>query len=138
MDENKFRLNIVTPEKSFYDENVDRVLFKTTEGDIAVLYGHINLTTTLTSGTAIIYKDDQEIPAVLHGGFAEIKKDRVTILADAAEWPQEIDVNRAMEAKERAERRLAQKDSAFIEARAEASLIRALARIETIENLKNK
>lgn len=138
MDENKFRLNIVTPEKSFYDDYVNRIMFRATEGDIAVLYGHINLTTTLSSGIAIIYKDDEQIPAILHGGFAEIKKDSVTILSDAAEWPDEIDFERAKASRERAEKRLANNNETIAQARAEASLLRALARIEALENFKNK
>lgn len=137
MEENKFRLNIVTPEKSFYDDTVDRVMFRSTEGDMAVLYGHINLTTTLDSGVAIIYKDDIEMHAVLHGGFAEIKKEQVTILCDAAEWPNEIDLERARLSKERAEKRLESKHD-IAHTRAEASLMRALARIEALDRYSSK
>lgn len=133
MADNTFKLSIVTPDKSFYDEEVERVMFKSMEGDIAVLYDHIPLTTTLASGIALIYKDKKEIPAVLHGGFAEIKEESVTILANAAEWPEEIDINRAEAAKERAESRKNEQNPNYSQKRLEASLMRAIARIDLVE-----
>ncbi|PKM51559.1 MAG: ATP synthase F1 subunit epsilon [Firmicutes bacterium HGW-Firmicutes-7] len=133
-----FKLHIVTPDKAFYDDDVNRVMFKSTEGDIAVLYDHIPLTTTLTSGIAIIYKDNKEITAVLHGGFAEIKEESVTILSDAAEWPSDIDVDRAKAAKDRAETRSREQEEHISQARVNASLMRAMARVDLIEYHKNK
>ena len=67
--------------------------------------------------------------AAVHGGIVEVLKDKVTILAEIAEWPDEIDVNRANEAKIRAERRLASKDSNLDVSRAEMALKRSLARL---------
>ncbi|PKM95314.1 MAG: ATP synthase F1 subunit epsilon [Firmicutes bacterium HGW-Firmicutes-1] len=138
MAENTFKLHIVTPDKSFYDDEVSRVMFKSTEGDIAVLYDHIPLTTTLVSGMAIIYKDNKEYPAVLHGGFAEIKEESVTILSDAAEWPDDIDLDRANAAKERAQSRSQEQEEQISQARVNASLMRAVARIDLLEYHKNK
>jgi F-type H+-transporting ATPase subunit epsilon len=68
--------------------------------------------------------------AALYSGFVEILKDKVTVLAEVAEWPEEIDINRAMEAKIRAERRLKGNDNGMDEMRAELSLRRALTRLE--------
>lgn len=138
MADNTFKLHIVTPDKSFFDDDVNRVMFKSTEGDLAVLYDHIPLTTTLASGMAIIYKDNKEYPAVLHGGFAEIKEESVTILANAAEWPEDIDVNRANASKERAENRMKEQNPNYSQKRIDASLMRAVARIETVDYHNNK
>lgn len=132
MAENTFKLNIVTPDKAFYDGDVDRVMFKSTEGDLAVLFDHIPLTTTLSSGIAVIYKDNKEYPAVLHGGFAEIKEDSVSILSNAAEWPEDIDLDRAEASKERAEKRMNSGEDKYSAVRIEASLSRAMARIDLL------
>lgn len=132
-----FRLQIITPDRIFMDDDVERVVFKTTEGDIGVLINHIPLTTTLVSGVVKIKIGDEEKRAVLHGGFAEIKPDQVTVLADAAEWPEEVDLARAKEAAERAESRLNDKGDKDM-VRAEVALMRALARIELIEEKENK
>lgn len=75
--------------------------------------------------------DDQKI-AALHAGFVEILKEQITILAEIVEWPNEIDVNRAEAAKERAEKRLSEKDPKTDIARAETALQRAIARISAI------
>jgi F-type H+-transporting ATPase subunit epsilon len=128
---NKIELHIVTPEREFYTADVDRIVFKSTEGFIGVLYDHIPLITTLTSGTATFMIDKEEFEAVLHNGFAEIGEEKVAILTDASEWSDEIDIDRALTARERAEKRLAElSHSDEIMVQAEASLIRALARIE--------
>lgn len=133
MAENKFELQVVTPERIFYDEDVEMVIFRSTEGDLGVLPGHIPLTAALTSGLFVIKTSEKEYKAVIHGGFAEIKPDKVTILTDAAEWPQEIDVERAQAAKERAENRLKENGKEVTVVRAKGSLVRALARLEVAE-----
>lgn len=140
MEDNKFRLQIVTPNRQFYDDEAEMIIFKTTEGEIGVLKGHIPLTTTLTSGMAIIKNGDDEKNAVLHGGFAEINEDTVIILTDAAEWPDEIDIERAKAAQQRAEERLKAEDAHASDIRmmkARASLLRALVRLEVAEYHKN-
>ena len=76
-----------------------------------------------------IHQNDGIKKAAVHGGIVEVLKDKVTILAEIAEWPDEIDVNRANDAKIRAERRLASKDSNLDVPRAEMALKRSLARL---------
>lgn len=137
MHENYYKLQIITPDRSFYDEEVERVLFKTTEGDMAVLKNHISLTTPLESGMAKIYQDDRELLAVLHGGFAVIQKDGVTILSDAAEWAEEIDVERAKKAKEKVEALLKEENHEAEQKLMKAALMRAMARIEVAEYHNN-
>lgn len=102
----------------------------TSEGEIGVLKGHIPMTNILKPGIINIIEEDVEKQAALHEGFVEILQEKVTVLAEIAEWPDEIDINRANEAKIRAERRLGQKESGIDILRAETSLKKALIRIE--------
>lgn len=108
---NALKLHIITPDGEFYnepDQSVERIIIKTTEGDMGILYDHIPTTVALASGPVVIVKDGKKMVGVIHGGFAEIKEDMVTLLSDAAEWPQEIDAERAKRAKKRAEEILAE------------------------------
>ena len=131
----KFELQIVTPEREFYKGEATMVFFNTSEGEIGVLKGHIPLTTILTSGMLVIKNGDEEKKAALHSGFAEITGDVVRVITDAAEWPDEIDKRRAMDAKKRAEEAMVESHISDKQmARIHASLSRALARIEVSEH----
>lgn len=130
MAEKKTLLKIITPDRNFFDEEVDMVIFRTIQGDMGVLPGHAPLTTILSIGIIRIKQGEEEKRATLIGGFAEIQPDRITILADAAEWHEEIDKERAEAAKRRAEERLTKKTEDINVARAEAALKRALVRLE--------
>lgn len=130
MAEKKISLKIITPDKKFFDEKVNMAIFRTIQGDIGILPNHAPLTTIISIGTIRIKQEEKEKKATLIGGFAEVQPDRITILADAAEWPGEIDKNRAEAAKKRAEERLAKKTSEINIARAESALKRALVRLE--------
>ena len=125
-----FRLEVISPDRIFFDDMVDMVELRTTEGDIGILKGHIPLTAIVAPGIMKIKMSGEEKEAALHDGFIEILKDKVTVLAESCEWPEEIDINRANEAKIRAERRLKSGDGEVNESRAELSLRRALTRIE--------
>lgn len=127
---NKIKLKIVTPSKKLYDSEVDMVIVRTTTGDIGVLKGHQNLTTTLGYGLIRIQNDDNEETLTVFGGFCEIDEKGIMILTDAAERPEDIDLERAERAKARAEERIkAQKADTDI-LRAQLSLKRALTRID--------
>lgn len=130
MADNKFLLQVVTPERIFYEDNVDRVEFKTSEGDIGVYANHIPLTTPVVSGMMVIKNDSKEEKAAIHKGFVEITPEKVTILTDAAEWPHEIDIKRAEEAKLRAERRLKAEKAEINELRTKAALDRSIVRLQ--------
>ncbi len=139
MANNKIEVHIVTPEKEFYTASVDYMSFKTTEGLMGVLYDHIPVIATLTSGEAIFKIGKDTYEAVLHNGFAEVGEEKVNILTDAAEWAEEIDIDRARSAKERAERRLEElTHPEEVVLRSEASLRRAIARIEAYQSLQQK
>ena len=124
------KLQIITPDKKFFDEEVDMVIFRTTEGDIGILPNHEPLTTIVSIGIIRMKQGAEEKKASLIGGFAEVQPDGITILADTAEWPHEIDKRRAEEAQRRAEERLARRASDINIARAQSALKRALVRLE--------
>ena len=133
-DTNTFKLQIVSPDRIFFDEDVDMVELTTTEGDLGILKDHIPLTAITVPGVLTIHQNGGIRQAAVHDGFVEILKDKVIVLAEASEWPEEIDINRANEAKIRAERRLRGEDGSEINVqRAEAALRKALIRIEIAE-----
>ncbi len=132
-DNQNFHLRIITPERLFYEGDVDMVEFNTTEGEIGVLPGHIPLTVIIKPGILIITEKDGEKEAALHAGFAEILPERITILAEIVEWPEEIDEHRAEEAMNRAKERLSNKSPETDVLRAETALLRAMARIEVLK-----
>lgn len=130
MSNNKIRLRIVTPTRQLYDNQIDMVIMRSTSGDVGILHGHQPLTTTLDYGLLRIAEGDKELTATVFGGFADVQPDCITILSDAAEWPDEIDKNRALAAKERAEKRLKAGGNNTDIMRAELALRRALVRLE--------
>jgi F-type H+-transporting ATPase subunit epsilon len=106
----------------------------TTEGDIGVYADHIPLTTIVAPGVMTITEQgDQMREAAVLEGFMEITQEKVTILAQSCEWPEEIDINRAREAKERAERRIKSSDENINMVRAELALKKSLVRIGLAE-----
>ncbi len=132
-DEKTFRLRVISPERIFYEDDVAMAELNTTEGEIGILPEHIPLTTIVAPGVLRITKGEDIREAAVLSGFMEIKKDAVTILAESCEWPEEIDLNRANEAKIRAERRIKSGDAEINLTRAEAALKRSLTRIGLAE-----
>ncbi len=125
------KVDIVTAERLvFSDEGVDEVVAPGSEGELTVLPMHAPLLTMIKPGLMRLIKGGEEVDMAITGGFLEVRDDRVTILADAAERAEEIDVVRAEEARRRAERRLEERVSEEDLARAAASLQRALLRLK--------
>ena len=129
----KFKLSIITPDTSFYEGEAEFLEFTSTEGQMGVYAQHIPLTTILEPCVMTIHNDGEKKKAAILGGFIEILKEKVTVLAEDAQLPVDIDLDRAEAAYERAKERLAAKQEGIDLKRAEASLKRAVARIETIE-----
>lgn len=125
-----FTVEIITPDRVFHRGEAVMIEFTTANGDIGVYKNHIPLTTVLEPGIVTITEPDGKRTAAVHSGFAEILPDKVTLLAEIAEWPEEIDVNRAQAAKERAEQRLASHTEEVDVKRAEFALRKALVRID--------
>ncbi|XOF34147.1 MAG: F0F1 ATP synthase subunit epsilon [Candidatus Electrothrix sp. YB6] len=135
----QIHLEVVTPSGPVVSEDVDIVTAPGTDGEFGVLANHAPFLTTIKTGTLILKKDKQERYLMVSEGFAEVSNNKATFLVEAADYGSEIDVDRALQAKERAEKRLAQ-DQAKAEdvnrTRAEAALQRAVARIAAAERAK--
>lgn len=131
-----FQLQIIAPNRIFYDSQVTMVEMTTGEGEIGVYAKHLPITTTLEPGIVRIHEKDGVREAAVHAGFVVILQDKVTLMAEVAEWPEEIDVNRAEEAKIRAERRLSSTEANLNTQRAELALRRSLVRIELSKHTK--
>jgi F-type H+-transporting ATPase subunit epsilon len=119
---------LVSPERILYTGEADMVICRTTDGEIGFLTGHAPFVGALGIAVVRIHRADGEIVrAAVHGGFVEIRDNRLTILSDVAELPEQIDADRARVAKDAAERRLATDSD---DAEAAAALRRAEVRLE--------
>lgn len=123
----KIHLDIVTPERKVYSEDVDMIVTRAANGDIGILPKHAPLVSPLEATIVRIKNDGQEEEIAVSGGFLEVRPDQVTILAESAEKASEIDKNRALKAKERAEKRINTGEGDLL--RAEMALMRSLNRL---------
>ena len=131
MAEPRVRFELATPNRLVVSEDVDEVVAPGLEGYFGVLPGHVPFLTSLQSGEVSYRIGRTEQYLAVSGGFAEVGGDRVTILAERAERPEEIDRERALWARQRAERRLQGKTQEEIDyARALTAFSRALARLQ--------
>jgi len=130
------RLEIVTPEKMVFSEDVDVILAWGVGGQLGILPHHAPLMTMLQPGDLVIRKGGQEEALTLSGGFLEVRPDKVVILADACERAEEIDEARAAEAKRRAQEALRTAVTQVEAAAAEAALRRSLARLRAVEKIR--
>ena len=110
----KIHLVIVTPEKQLFSGRVDQVTVPSSQGYLGILPGHAPLLAELGIGNISYQIGDQSELLFCSWGFVEVLPDRVVLLAQAAETASEIDLNRAEQAKSRAEKRLASKDPTSI------------------------
>jgi F-type H+-transporting ATPase subunit epsilon len=119
---------LVSPERVLYTGEAEMVICRAAGGDIAFLTGHAPFLGALGIGVVRIRPAEggDEVEAAVHGGFVEVSNDRVTILSDVAELKDQIDVERARAAQQRAERREADMD----DAEAEAMMRRASVRLQ--------
>ena len=129
-----FHLKVLTVERCFYDDDVDRIVVRTSTGDIGILPTHVPYTAALGVGGLTIIKNGQKRFAAVSGGFLDVSKEQTVILARTCEWSEEIDVNRAKEAENRARARLQQKDGAKEYNAARVKLHKAVNRIRIAEH----
>src|SRR5262245_28091350 len=102
-------LDIITPEKTVLSEEVDEVLVPTNKGQMGVLPHHINIVTSLTPGEIIIKSKSKNSSIAVSGGFLEVNKGKITLLADYAEHSSDIDLAQAEAAEKRAKEILSKK-----------------------------
>ena len=133
MAEKSFRLEIISPDRIFYTNDVTMVEYNTVDGEVGVYAEHIPMTQIIAPGRLTITEENGQKTAALLSGFVEITPEKVTIPAEAVEWPQNIDVARARRARQRAQQILEQETDERETALAEAALARALVRLDTVE-----
>ncbi|AOZ93209.1 F0F1 ATP synthase subunit epsilon [Paenibacillus crassostreae] len=134
-----FLLEIITPDHLAYSGEVDGLTVRGIEGELGILPGHIPFITPLQVAPINIKIGKEYTSIAVSGGFVEVRKDKVVVLAESAELETEIDVERAIAAKERAERRIGAKKrhQADIDfERAELALKRAMNRINVYSHLR--
>lgn len=133
MEDKKMLLEVITPEKTELKESIKSLIVPTQGGSIGILYGHAPIITLVDIGQ-LRYKTDGvvEETLIVSKGVLELADNKITILVNTAEKPEEIDVERALRAKERAIKRLDQKEKNVDFARAEAALKRAMMRLNAV------
>jgi len=132
-------VHIVTAEREvFAEEGVDEVVAPGSEGELTVLPSHAPLLTMIKPGIMRLVKTGEDIDVAITGGFLEVRDDRVTILADAAERAEEIDAIRAEEARRRAERAMEERAGTEQLVEAAAALQRALLRLKAVEHRRRR
>ncbi|AEH49614.1 F0F1 ATP synthase subunit epsilon [Parageobacillus thermoglucosidasius] len=129
------KVSVVTPDGPVYEADVEMVSTKAKSGELGVLAGHIPLVAPLEISAVRLKQGGKTEYIAVSGGFMEVRPDKVTILAQAAERAEDIDVARAQAAKERAERRLQSKQDDIDFKRAELALKRAINRLN-VANMK--
>ena len=135
----QIHLEVVTPTGPVISDEVDIVTAPGHGGEFGILANHSPFLSTIKTGTLSYKKDKETKYLMVSGGFSEVSNNKVTFLVESAEFGHDIDVDRAMLAKERAEKRLAQalqQSEKMSRTRAEAALQRAIARLSTAEHAR--
>ncbi|RBW68728.1 F0F1 ATP synthase subunit epsilon [Bacillus taeanensis] len=129
------KVSVVTPDGPVFEGEASMVSARSQSGELGILPGHIPLVAPLTISAVRLQQSGNTQMVAVSGGFIEVRPDQVTVLAQSAELPSSIDVNRARAAKERAERRLndAKQDNVDFK-RAEIALKRAVNRLDIAQN----
>ncbi len=134
----KLHLEIVTPIKQIYKEEIDEIIVPTINGQITILPNHVGLLTKIEPGELIIRKNSSIQSLAITGGFIEVANNKITILADYAVRSEEIEAAKAEEARKRAEKLLQEKleEKDFIQA--EADLRRALLELKIVHKRRER
>ena len=106
---NTFHLQIVTPDGLMFDGDAEKLLVRTTEGDVGIMSGHCDYVTPVDTGMAKVTTNGDVRTAACSGGLLNVKKGTVRLVASTFEWSEDIDVERALRAKEAAEKKAAPK-----------------------------
>lgn len=126
-----FKFEVVTPEKVFYSDEIDMVVFNRTDGEMGVMADHMPMVVAMDVGTLKIVKGNETFVASVGEGFVEITTESVTAIVDSAEWPEDIDIERANRAMKLAEDQLLEyRNNKKMEMLLKASIHRAKNRIK--------
>lgn len=104
-----FHLKVLTVDRVFFEGDVERIVVRTTQGDVGILPNHVKYLAALGIGGLTIIADGKSRTAAVAGGFVDVSKEQTVILARTCEWADEIDISRAENAQERAKAKLQQK-----------------------------
>jgi F-type H+-transporting ATPase subunit epsilon len=126
----KLQLEVITPEKVSLRETVDEVILPAVGGELGILPEHAPLISQLSTGVMTYRQGNDKKQLHISGGFVEVLPDRISVLADIAEKPEEIDTERARKARERAEKRLSANSEDIDLSRAQLKLQRAQTRLQ--------
>lgn len=129
-----FTFHVVSPEGNVIKDEIGFVVLPGVNGEIGILANHAPLIAALEAGVVRYTLDGKKKKLAISGGFVEVSENKATVLADTAEFGEAIDVERAQSAKERAEKRLAQKTLDTDTKRAEYALRRAITRLNAADN----
>jgi F-type H+-transporting ATPase subunit epsilon len=132
----KLHLEIISPRRVFLDEEVDTAVVRTVSGDVGLMTDHIPMVAPLAIGRIKIIRDGKVREASCSEGVVNIRGSHAIVITEAIEWIEEIDIERARKARERAEQRLQTKADDVDIDRAKAALMKALNRIEQYEQNK--
>lgn len=125
----KFLVEILTPERSFFCDSVESLIFPTEDGQMSIQNGHEAVVATVVPGEVKLNLGNKWLMCSVAEGFLEVRPDETIMFTQAAEWPEEIDIKRAERAKERAEERLRQRQSEAEYKRSKIALARAMSRL---------
>lgn len=131
-------LEIITPEKVVYKDEVSEITAPTVNGEISILPNHINLLTQISPGELIVKKGNALQHLAITGGFLEIQDNKVSILAEYAIKAQDIEVAQAMEAKKRAEKAMTEKSTVNELKVAQAEMIKAILELKIATKHKKR
>ncbi|MBU3101362.1 MULTISPECIES: F0F1 ATP synthase subunit epsilon [Clostridium] len=128
---NHIKLTMITPEKQFYSGDILSLNTQSDDGVFGILANHVPMISQLKpTVTTFIQVDGKELKAFTSTGVLRVLKGEVEMLCSACEWPEDIDVERANEAKKRAEKRLDTDDEVSLK-RAEGAVLRSIMRLKT-------
>lgn len=132
----EIKLEVVTPDRKVLSDDVEYVGAPGVMGEFGVLPGHIPFLSAIGVGSLYYKKNGKRYYIFVSGGFCEVSGEKVSVLAEAAEKAEEIDIERARKARERSEDRLRQHQEEIDYVRARAAMVRSLARLQCRESAK--
>lgn len=129
-----FSLQIVTPDGSLFDGEANKIIVRTTEGDVCILARHINYVVPLDIGVARVFTESGERKAACAGGMLSVMDGCVRVVASTFEWSDDIDIERAHRAQKKAQDRISEHKSDYEMRLAEIKLKKSLTRINAYES----
>ncbi len=131
-------LEIITPEKVVYKNEIDEALIPTVNGQIGILPGHIGLVSKIVPGELVVKKGGNQDILAITGGFLEVNKDKVTILADYAIRAEDIEIAKVQEAQKRAEKLMEEKLTEEEFRVNEAEMLKAITQLRVASKIKRR